>query len=278
MPERKNPYNENADELRGSFGDPTVNVFEHEVNWPRFKALLPQTATRILDFACGPGNFTSEYASLYPQATILGVDASAEILPHTFDDLDGRLRFLQWNGALPLEEDPFDLITIKMGLHSVPEQQLRPVTANLVRLLSPNGHLAFSVPHPYDSQEYNVAKSDDRKSYYQPGVFRRAIGNTGIEDTMTHRKFTDWINLFLYRLPNHSFVSDEPSDQFNNPKRLNILFMPRYEDSRPVLRRLESIPIGSAHEEQYLIDLSDPAGRAFMNSGVTPIPVKKRKF
>jgi 2-polyprenyl-3-methyl-5-hydroxy-6-metoxy-1,4-benzoquinol methylase len=65
---RSNPYQTHPDELQAPLSDPEINRFEHEVAWPRFQVMLPRKAHRVLDFGCGPGNFTEQLAERYVQS------------------------------------------------------------------------------------------------------------------------------------------------------------------------------------------------------------------
>ncbi|HEY1835423.1 MAG TPA: class I SAM-dependent methyltransferase [Candidatus Saccharimonadales bacterium] len=75
------PYEADPEMMRNGLEDPAVNVFEHQLNWPRLQLMLPDAARQVLDFGCGPGNFTEALAARYPEAEVIGVDVSEKILP-----------------------------------------------------------------------------------------------------------------------------------------------------------------------------------------------------
>ena len=223
------PYTEFPQEMSARLQAPEVNEFEHQVNWPRFKALLPLQAHRILDFGCGPGNFTQELAEKYPDAEIVGADAAEQLLPA--DSTHKRIAFRTWDGRSPLEDtEPFDLIIAKMSLQYINEADIRSVSKNLVDLLAEGGQIAYSVPHPADSYLFNESKHDEWGRRHEPGSYTREIGQTGLVATMTHRDMSSWMKVFWKKLPDcYTPVVDEIFDK-GKPKRLNIAFMSGVDD------------------------------------------------
>ena len=74
-------------------------VIDEQWEWSRFtKAsylaafanLRLQVSTGLLDLGCGDGFLTCFYASMYPQAAVMGIDVDADAVAHA-SDLAGRL-------------------------------------------------------------------------------------------------------------------------------------------------------------------------------------------
>ena len=97
---------------------------------------------RIVDLGCGPGNSTQLLAERYPEAEVVGLDASPDMLASARGRLP-RLTFVQgdvadWRGG------PADLIFANAVLHWVPDHI--SVMARLTRQLAPLGCLAVQMP------------------------------------------------------------------------------------------------------------------------------------
>jgi trans-aconitate 2-methyltransferase len=79
---------------------------------------------RILDIGCGNGKITAEIAARVPQGSVLGVDASADMIAFAASHSDG-VRNLQYLIAdvrhLPFQHE-FELIVSFNALHWIPEQ------------------------------------------------------------------------------------------------------------------------------------------------------------
>jgi trans-aconitate 2-methyltransferase len=91
----------------------------------------------VLDVGCGNGKVTAEIASRNPQATVLGVDSSAEMIAFASSHFDPKvrpnLRFQIADArALPFR-DEFDLVVSFNALHWIREQDqaLRSIRAAL---------------------------------------------------------------------------------------------------------------------------------------------------
>jgi trans-aconitate 2-methyltransferase len=79
---------------------------------------------RILDIGCGNGKITREIAARVPQGSVLGVDASADMIAFAASHLDGapNLEFLVADVRhLPFQHE-FDLVVSFNALHWIPEQ------------------------------------------------------------------------------------------------------------------------------------------------------------
>lgn len=218
----QNPYQAKAQQLRELLSDPGVNRFEHEVVWPRLVAHLPPHASRVLDFGCGAGNFTHELAHMYPGAEVVGVDSAQDMMPES----GGQCAFLQWDGVCDKPDiGEFDLIVAKMSLHYIFGPDLHTVAGNLGKLLTPQGWLVFSVPHPVQPELLNKWQQGGREIYHTARSFTHEIGNTGIAATMAHRKISEWVNLFGDVLPQHGLRADEVG-KGHDFKRLIMVLKP----------------------------------------------------
>lgn len=108
---------------------------------------------RILDLCCGTGLSTLALRQVYPEATIIGIDASEGMLEHarTKPELKG-IEFVHGDAMDPAAcgvEGPFDGILMAYGLRNVPDPD---VSLPRVReMLAPGGRLCC--------HEYSVADS-----------------------------------------------------------------------------------------------------------------------
>jgi len=98
---------------------------------------------RVLDVACGPGNFTREYAdAVGPAGRAVGVDLSMPMVRRavTHNGDTGASYVLGSAHALPFEDDTFDAVACHGALYLIPEPFR--VVDELVRVVRPGGRLA----------------------------------------------------------------------------------------------------------------------------------------
>jgi trans-aconitate 2-methyltransferase len=107
----------------------------------RIRTTAPST---VVDLGCGPGNMTATLADRWPDARVLGLDSSPEmIVAASSRSRAGRLEFRvsTIEGWTP---DPVDVIVANASLQWVPSHpDLLPSWATALR---PGGTLAFQVP------------------------------------------------------------------------------------------------------------------------------------
>ncbi|KAF3362721.1 Uncharacterized protein PHSC3_000708 [Chlamydiales bacterium STE3] len=83
----------------------------------------------ILDVGCGGGHFTAELARRYPNASLLGIDLSAEAIAYAQKQHgNAKLNNLQFvattSPQLTYETNQFDVVTTTLVCHHMTDQQL----------------------------------------------------------------------------------------------------------------------------------------------------------
>jgi trans-aconitate 2-methyltransferase len=94
---------------------------------------------RVLDIGCGDGKITAGVAQCLPQGSVVGLDASAEMIEFAHREFSavGNLRFEQGDArALPFQAE-FDCVISFACLHWVIDH--RPVLSGIRRALRPAG-------------------------------------------------------------------------------------------------------------------------------------------
>lgn len=259
------PYAADAINLRARLADPSINTFEHTVNEPRLLALLPlRGVRRILDFGAGDGHFTLALRRQYPDAEIVGVDASEDMLPtygfYPSAYESDSVYFEPWDGRLPSPADwdaraldlqrrgQFDLIVAKLVLHYIDPLCWGPVAKSLRYITASGGSLLCSVPHPKQSARRAEAASwapiSDPDMIGRQLWYRHEIGRTGVCARMLHMPFERWIQHAAEASRAKYVVVDQPGDE--EPRRLNMLFTPNPDDPVAARKRLQSYSGGTS--------------------------------
>lgn len=125
---------------------------------PATLALLPEVeGKRVLDAGCGPG----AYAQLLVErgAQVIGLDASDSMVRLACERLKGRADIMLARLDKPLdflESESFDIVLSALALDYV--EDWIATFREFHRVLKPDGHLIFSVGHPFS--EYQLHKPD----------------------------------------------------------------------------------------------------------------------
>lgn len=98
---------------------------------------------RVLDVACGPGNFSRDFARTASDGLVVGIDASASMLAVAVRETEStNLAYLRGDArVLPFRDGSFDAICCFAALYLI-EEPMRAL-AEIVRVLAPGGRVAL---------------------------------------------------------------------------------------------------------------------------------------
>lgn len=146
-----------------------------------------QPGQRLLDVACGPGNFTGYFASVLGAAGLaVGLDASTTMLAQAVrDNARGSVAYVLGDAAdLPFPDATFDAVSCFAALYLM--AQPYAALAEAVRVLRPGGRLAiltsFAGRHP-------LTRAAMRAGEVVSGV--RAFGARDITDALADLGLTE---------------------------------------------------------------------------------------
>lgn len=102
---------------------------------------------RVLDVACGPGNYTRRFGAAVGDGLVVGLDAAAEMLATAVEKGGGaNLAYIRASGtSLPFEDGCFDVACCLAAIHMFDD----PVKAlnEMCRVLIPGGRLVVLTTH-----------------------------------------------------------------------------------------------------------------------------------
>jgi SAM-dependent methyltransferase len=97
----------------------------------------------VLDVACGPGNFSRDFAAAVGDGLVVGIDASASMLDVAVRDTKAdNVAYVRGDAcALPFRDGSFDAVCCFAALYLIERPLL--ALAEIVRVLAPGGRLAL---------------------------------------------------------------------------------------------------------------------------------------
>jgi len=98
---------------------------------------------RVLDVACGPGNFTRDFAREAAEGLVVGVDASETMLDVAVRDTESdNVAYVRGDACdLPFRDGSFDAVCCFAALYLIEEPML--ALAEIARVLAPGGRVAL---------------------------------------------------------------------------------------------------------------------------------------
>lgn len=127
---------------------------------PRFRPALDllnrvtvENPATVFDLGCGTGSVTRVLMERWPDAEVIGVDDSAEMLAQAAKDLPGA-RWMRQSLADWKPTRPADVIYSNAALHWLPDH--RQLFPRLVTCLAPNGLLAVQMPRNFDAPSHTL--------------------------------------------------------------------------------------------------------------------------
>jgi tRNA (cmo5U34)-methyltransferase len=102
-------------------------------------------ARRLLELGTGTGETTRRVLARNPAATLLGLDASREMLDHAAAALPTeRIELRIWHLADPLPGGPFDVVFSALTVHHLDGPGKRDLFQRVVTVLSPGGRFVLA--------------------------------------------------------------------------------------------------------------------------------------
>jgi trans-aconitate 2-methyltransferase len=108
----------------------------------------------VVDLGCGPGRLTASLAERWPNAQVLGLDSSAEMIDNAQQYASERIRFVVGDLRGWRPDPPVDVIISNATLQWVPGH--RALLPRLVAALAAGGWLAFQVPGNFGEPSHQL--------------------------------------------------------------------------------------------------------------------------
>ncbi|MEH2161125.1 MAG: class I SAM-dependent methyltransferase [Nostoc sp.] len=132
----------------GTQGDARLRQSYHDI----LKAQIPNQPQDILDLACAVGLSTFSLQEIYPHAQITGLDLSPYFLAVANYRAQQRQAKINWLHAQAestgLPDASFDLVSIFLMCHELPQSATQQIFAEMRRVLRPGGYLAIMDINP----------------------------------------------------------------------------------------------------------------------------------
>ena len=167
----------------------------------------------VVDLGCGPGTLTASLHERWPEASVLGVDSSPDMVAAAQEHaVAGRLDFMRGDIDAWQPDRPVDVLLANAALHWVPGHV--DLLAVFAGWLSPRGVVAFQVPDNFDEPSHTLlrdlrlsprwrsrlgAAADRAAAVERPERYLRTLLDAGLEPDV-------WQTTYLHVLPGDDAV------------------------------------------------------------------------
>jgi trans-aconitate 2-methyltransferase len=115
----------------------------------------PGTAASVVDLGCGTGELTRTLCDRFPEAVVLGVDNSPEMLAAArARAIPGKLQFEAGDAGRFRASSPVDVLVSNAALHWVPDHAR--LVPQLAASVAPGGFLAVQLPASFDAPSHTL--------------------------------------------------------------------------------------------------------------------------
>ena len=134
----------------------------------------------VVDLGCGPGTLTKALADRWPDAQVVGVDSSPEMVVAAEPLADpGRLEFVRGDVSVWMPPSPVDVIVANALLQWVPGHL--DLIERFADWLTPGGCLAFQVPANFDAPSHVLMRDLRTSSRWRTRLGEEADRSGAVE-------------------------------------------------------------------------------------------------
>ena len=172
-----------------------------------------ESPSYVVDLGCGPGPLTRSLLQRWPDAEILGVDSSPDMIDAAQEHaVAGKLNFVVGDIGTWKPDRPVDVVVANAALHWVPGHL--DLIAEFAGWLTPGGALAFQVPDNFGEPSHTLlaelrqsprwrdklaAGADRAAGVDRPGAYLDALIAAGLDGDV-------WQTSYLHILPGNDPV------------------------------------------------------------------------
>ncbi|WP_211305404.1 MFS transporter [Metamycoplasma auris] len=187
--------------------------------------------TSILDIGCGTGRTTFELEKIFPEAKIIAIDISKELMKNLKDTKN--ITFLMQNILTFKEDTKFDLIFFSFnGLTNIiSKRDLDKFFKKINNLLrDKNSHFIFTIHDMFSSDEYKDFWTNKIKVYSLPlfsnkkVLINTRLGIKHINRFYTHEDMLKIFDIYSFKLNNHFKRNDDLEEDWVKDFSMPIIF------------------------------------------------------
>lgn len=166
---------------------------------------------KVIDIGCGPGNSTAILAQAFPNAEILGIDSSENMIAaakKTYPDLSWKV--CDASTELEAMSGEFDLVFSNACIQWIPDHP--SLLRNMLGMLKKGGTLAVQVPMNFEEPIHKIMGevSDSakwREHFHNPRIFYTLTPSEYFDLLSEYAEdFSMWSTTYYHKLNSHNDI------------------------------------------------------------------------
>ncbi|MGN0528506.1 MAG: methyltransferase domain-containing protein [Eubacterium sp.] len=167
----------------------------------------------IIDIGCGPGNSTRVLKDKFPNARVIGVDSSKDMIKTAKSNYND-IEFMLFDACKDFDKlnDKFDIVFSNACIQWIPNHE--KLLADMMGILNDGGMLAVQTPMNYKEPIHiiieKLVSSDKWKKYFpNPREFYN-LKQEEYFDLLSNisSDFTIWETVYCHRMPSHESIME----------------------------------------------------------------------
>ena len=200
----------------GDWNSAQYLMFENERTQPAIdlvNRICIDDPKKIIDIGCGPGNSTQALAQRFPNAYILGVDNSSNMIEtakRDYPNLD--FKTCDVGKDLSLIDNDFDVVFSNACIQWIPNHN--QLLKNMIGLLKPDGILAVQTPMNYEEPIHKIIKAvSTSKKWKLEFASPRTLNNLTQSEyfdllSEISSEFSMWETIYCHKLKSHKDIME----------------------------------------------------------------------
>lgn len=167
----------------------------------------------IIDIGCGPGNSTKVLKDKFPNARVIGIDSSQDMIKTASGNYDD-IEFMLFDATKDFDKlnEKFDIVFSNACIQWIPNH--RKLLADMMSILNDGGIMAVQTPMNYKEPIHRIIEelvfSDKWKNHFpNPREFYN-LQQEEYFDLLSEisADFTIWETIYCHRMSSHESIMD----------------------------------------------------------------------
>jgi len=219
---------------------------------------------RIIDIGCGPGNSSQVLVQRWPEASLLGIDSSANMIEKAKQDYPEQ-EWIIADAASYKSSDKFDLVFSNATIQWIPDHS--KLLSGFHAMLSNKGILAIQIPLFFDM---SVAKAIEHVA----NAAKWKAKTAGVKNLFTIHDKSFYYNVLSGLFSSIDMWETDYMHILESPSQ--ILEMMRSTGLRPYMERLDTEADKEKFEDEILTEIK--ARYPLQKNGKVIFPFKRLFF